>query len=68
LHQKGESLFNSLPSTRIAGGFLFRFAQLSKDTKKWKRHGCGLERAHLIPVTITEHGLTADLTREGSLR
>ena len=31
-------------------------------------NGGGLERAHLIPVTITEHGLTADLTREGSLR
>ena len=31
-------------------------------------NGGGLERTHLIPVTITEHGLTADLTREGSLR
>lgn len=31
-------------------------------------NGGGLERVYLIPVTITEHGLTADLTREGSLR
>jgi len=31
-------------------------------------NGGGLERAHLIPVTITERGLTADLIREGSLR
>jgi len=27
-------LYNDLSSTRIAGGFLFRFAQLSKDTNK----------------------------------
>jgi len=31
-------------------------------------NGGGLERAQLIPVRITENGLTADLTREGSLQ
>ncbi len=46
---------------------------IRSDNGKWLMalhapNGGGLERAHLIPVTITEHGLTADLTREGSLR
>ena len=48
--RKVSFLYNFLPSTRIAGGFLFRFAQLPKGTNKKQQALAGLLFQHFFGV------------------